>query len=81
MKLGTIDYCQNLCKEGSHQEDPERHHTEGGDGGDEGHGDGEVDVPVEQQRPEVGPSASRAGAQDKKAQPEGSKIGIYWRQI
>ena len=38
--------------------------------GDKGHGDGEVDVPVEEQGPEVGSSASRTGAQDKEAEPE-----------
>ena len=63
-------FWRNLCQEGSHQEDPEGHHAQGGHGGDEGHGDGEVDVPVEQQGPEVGPRASRAGAQHKKAQSE-----------
>ena len=63
-------FWQNLCEEWSHQEDPERHHAKGGHGGDEGHRDGEVDVPVEQQRPEVGPRSSGAGAEYKKAQPE-----------
>ena len=38
--------------------------------GDKGHGDGEVDVPVEEQGPEVGSGASRASAQDKEAEPE-----------
>ena len=38
--------------------------------GDKGHGDGEVDVPVEEQGPEVGSSASRTSAQHKEAEPE-----------
>ena len=38
--------------------------------GDKGHGDGEVDVPVEEQGPEVGSGASRTSAQDKEAEPE-----------
>ena len=38
--------------------------------GDKGHGDGKVDVPVEEQSPEVGSSASRTSAQHKEAEPE-----------
>ena len=44
--------------------------TSGATCGDKGHGDGEVDVPVEEQGPEVGASASRTSAQDKEAEPE-----------
>ena len=60
----------NLCEQRSHEEDPERHHAKCGHRGDKGHGDGEVDVPVEKQRPEVGTGASRTSAQHKETQSE-----------
>ena len=44
--------------------------TSGATCGDKGHGDGEVDVAVEEQGPEVGARASRTSAQDKEAEPE-----------
>jgi hypothetical protein len=36
----------SFSEQGSHEEHPERHHAQGGDGAHEGHGDGQVDVPT-----------------------------------
>ena len=43
-------------------EHPEGHHEEGGEGGDEGHGHGEVKVTAKHHRPDVGGSTTRAAA-------------------
>ena len=53
-------------------EHPEGHHEEGGEGGDEGHGHGEVQVTAKHHRPDVGCSTTRAAAY--KAAEKGNKF-------
>ena len=53
------------------REYPERHEAECEHGAHEGHGDGHVDVAVQEQGPEVRSCASWAAAEDKQTQSGG----------
>ena len=58
------------CQENTHGKYPEWHEAEGQNCAHEGHGDGHVDVTVQEESPEVGPSSSRTAAQHEQSQSE-----------
>ena len=50
----------NLCEEGSHEEDPERHHAQGSHWGELDHDEEEVHLHVEQNKRGIMPKAATA---------------------
>ena len=56
--------------EAAQAEDPERHHGEGGEAGDGGHGEREVEVAAEHEGPHVAAAAARRGPRHEEAEAE-----------